>query len=258
MKPSTCCTLTALLLVNIPSTAAEPDGNAEVAKLLCKFVNEKLPKPFAFEDMSGWGKTVPDPGNLRATRLRRTWVQVGDRMELPNGIWTRTKIVIADPKQDIDIRIPAFRKMDDKKLDLQIEATVRLVGEREWKTWRYGIGLLPGITVQADVVVVITADCDVGVNVLKGKFPPEVEIAPAVRQVRLDIKEFAVRRIGPVALLGDTSKSVSDDLRGFIEGMVKAKEMEAKDFANKAIAETLKDGKAKLSVTDLLKLQNGK
>lgn len=257
MKPVAHFTLAFFLFTNPPVRAEEPDANAEVAKLLKKFIGEKLPKPFVFEDASDWGKTVPDPGNLRPTRLRRTVVQVGDRMEFPNGIWTRTKVVVADPNRDVDIRIPAFRKVDDKKIDLQVEATVRLVGEREFKPWRYGIGL-PGVDVQADVMVVITLDCDVAIKVLKDKFPPEIEVAPTVRNVRLDVKDFAVRRIGPVAFLGDTLKSVSDDLRGFIEGMIKAKEPDAKDFANKAIFQVLQDGKAKLSLADLLKLQGGK
>src|SRR5438128_774509 len=74
--------------------------HAELARLIHAAIVPKLPKEF--EDRSAWGRTIPDPGNLKLSGLR-TRVKVGDKEELAHGSWVRTRLWLDDPGKDVQI-----------------------------------------------------------------------------------------------------------------------------------------------------------
>src|ERR1700732_2862048 len=73
---------------------------SEFAKLIQAAVVPHIPREL--EDKSQWGKTIPDPGDLRLNRLR-THIRVGDKEDLPDGLWSRTRVVIDNPARDVQI-----------------------------------------------------------------------------------------------------------------------------------------------------------
>ena len=54
-------------------------------------------------------------------------------------------------------------------------------------------------------------------------------------------------------ITGEDARAVGEELRGILQDLLRTREGEVKDFANQAIAESLKDGKAVISASSLLK-----
>src|SRR5438874_12554024 len=63
---------------------AKPDYT-ELSRLIQRIAVGQIPK--VIEDNSGWTGSVPVPANLRLPRLKRELIKVGDRWDLPNGLW---------------------------------------------------------------------------------------------------------------------------------------------------------------------------
>lgn len=221
----------------------------ELSKLIHQAVVEKAPK--VYEDRSEWGKTIPAPDVVRFPRLKRVMIQNGDRMEVPDGTWKRTKVWLDDPSKNIQIQVRELKKLEGKNYRLVLDATVALHGERERKIWRNGIHLV-GLSVQADALIGVSLDCDVAVTINAAKFPPEVTVEPKIVESRLDLKEFDLNRVGIVE--GDLPRDIGNELKGILQELIKLYEPEVKERANVAIAKAIKEGKGTISATKLFKL----
>lgn len=240
---------TALLAVTLSPVRADDKPNySDLAKLIHQAVVTAAPKQY--EDRSGWGKTVPIPEKLPLPRLR-TRVKVGDKEELPDGMWIRSKVWLDDPAKDVRLAVRDLTKVDAKTIRLNLDATVAVHAERERKLWRKGLQLL-GLTTQADALVTATLDCEVGISFNAAKFPPELIVQPKVVGSRLELKEFTLRRVGPV-LEGEDAKVLGDELKVVLQELIRFYEPSVKEEANRAIAQALKEGKGKVSADALLK-----
>lgn len=222
----------------------------ELARLIHAAVVPSIPKQH--EDRSGWGKTIPDPGNLKVDGLR-THIKVGDKVELPHGKWVRTRFWLDDPAKDISIEVRQLRKLDAKTLRIQVAATAPVHGEREWKQWDKGL-LLLSVPVEADAMVVVVLDCDVVVKLDSKSFPPEVQVEPKVVESQLELKEFTLKRVGKLPL-GERAQKLGDELKGSLQESLRKQEPAVKEKANQAIAKGLKQGKGRLSPAVLLQLK---
>jgi hypothetical protein len=240
-------TLTALFLA-VGTHAGEEDEYAELSQFLQKTVVSKIPK--RLEDDSDWGKTIPDPGNLKGKR--RVRVKVGGRDELPHGLWTRTRVWFDDPAKDVRVRLTGLKSLDVKNVRLNLEVSVSFHAEQERQRWRKGLRLL-GFTVAADATVVARIDCDAAVSLKTDKFPPEADVIPKVVACDPELKEFRLNRVGVVQLEGQTAKDVGEELKGYLQAYLRAHRAEIQDRANRAIDEALRDGKENIPAMMLLK-----
>ena len=219
----------------------KPDYTALAAQIK-KAVLARMPKEF--EDLSEWGQTIPLPNDVRFPRLRRAVVKKGDRYEVPHGVWKRTKVWVADPDRDLQIRLADVGKGGKGQTRVRVEAQVTLRGSRERQRWAKGVRLFD-ITADADAVVAIGLDCDVKVSVDFKNLPPEVHVEPKVVGVQLNLKEFNIRRVGPVLVL--EQGELGEELKRTIQERMKTYEPQVKEYANKALAETLKSDKGLFS-----------
>ncbi|OAI47792.1 hypothetical protein AYO44_08830 [Planctomycetaceae bacterium SCGC AG-212-F19] len=234
-----------------PARTDEKAKYAELSQLLQQTVVAHIPKQI--DDFSDWNKTIPvTPGGLRLPGAKRTVLKVGDKDEWPNGTWKRTKIWFDDPAKDIRVKVKDFRKDEGKPYQVQIEAKVTLHGERERQQWTKGI-LLLAVTAQADAVVTITLDCEASAAFNIAKLPPELQIAPKVVDTRLTLNQFQLNNVANV-IRGELARELGNELQGTIQGMMHAREPQMTEFANKAIAKSLKDGKVAVSAAMLLKV----
>jgi hypothetical protein len=237
------------LLLLAPLAAVVPEDRPDfsaLSRLIQQSVIAHLPREY--EDRSQWGMTVPvDP--LLRSQERRTRVRVGDHDEWPHGLWKRLKLWMDDPARDLHIEVQDFRRLDDGKRRLTVAATAAGHAERERKRWRYGVPHL-GFTVDADGVVTATFDCEVDVTLDNTTFPPGIRVEPKVTACRLELREFVLRRIGPVS--GDAVRELGDELRDLVAALVRSYEPRAKELANRAIAKALKNGKGTFSAGALL------
>src|SRR5262249_41863761 len=91
---------------------------ADLSRLIHKVVAGQVPK--AIEDNSAWGKTIPIPDDLKLPKLR-TVIKVGDKMELPHGLWRKVKLTMADPAKDLRIRVKELNPVNGSKYSLKLE-----------------------------------------------------------------------------------------------------------------------------------------
>jgi hypothetical protein len=225
----------------------------EFSKLVHKIVVSQLPK--VHQDDSGWGGTVPLQEKLRLPRLR-TYVKVGDRIEVPHGFWRKVKVWLDDPAEDLTIRVRELKPIDAKIYRLSLDAEAELRGWTEVQHWQKGLALV-GFIANADAIISLSLDCDVAVSLKPGKFPPEVAVEPKVTRLKLDLKDFilhdvTLRRLGRV-LEGEQARDAADQFRGILKDLVRAAEPMVKDHANRAIEKGLREGKGTISAGALFK-----
>ena len=227
------------------SSAAAADGKPDytaIAAQIKKAILARMPREF--EDLSEWGRTIPLPTQVRFPRLRRVIVRKGDRLEVPDGVWKRTKVWVADPNRDLQIRIADAGKAGKDVTRVRVEALVALRGSRERQRWANGVRLFD-ITADADAVIAIGLDCDVRVSFNLKKLPPELHVEPKIVNVQLGLREFNIRRVGPVLVL--EQGELGEELKRTIQERMKTYEPQVKEYANRALAETLKTNKALFS-----------
>jgi hypothetical protein len=169
-------------------------------------------------------------------------------LELPHGTWKRTKVWIDDPDRDLRIAVPSIRLMG-KTTRLRVETTAALRCVRERQDWIRGVRLL-AVTAEADTVVQVGLDVDVTLAFDPAKPLDGLKVEAKVTQVQLDLKEFNLRRVGPVVF--HEQGPLGEELKAAIQERLVALEPKVKDYANRAIAEGLKNGK------DLLPAAGGK
>ena len=89
------------------------------------------------------------------------------------------------------------------------------------------------------MLVTISLEMDVAVSVDLRKKPPAITVQAKVRDAQLALKEFQLRRVGPVQF---QEGLLLQELKSVIEGKLKEYEPKVKQLADQMIAEALKDG----------------
>jgi hypothetical protein len=223
---------------------------ADLSKLIHKMVVKQVPREH--EEKFDWFKSIPIPPRLAAPNLPRTYVKTGDKKELAHGNWKRIVVRLDNPDKDLKIKVKEFAKQDKGgyRVVIDAEATVRCDGEM--KQWLRGLLLLQ-LDGKADATITSSMVCDVDVKINLKKFPPEVLVDPKILEMTLDLKNFNLTQVGG-SLEGEKIRQIGNDLMpDLIRGMMKSSEPMIKDYANKAIAQSLKESKGALSATELLK-----
>lgn len=222
------------------------DDYAQFSKLIHRVVVKHLPKEF--EDASGWGQMIEVPDNLPLAVLRKI-VKVGNHLEAPHGTWRRFKGKIENPDKNLKIAVKEFRKLDEKtyRVKADVDATVMCRGEVEH--WQKGL-LILGLDAVADADFHAAIVCDIGVSVNTKKFPPELNIEPKVTELSLELIDVKVRG-GPI-LKGENGRAMASDIKDVLRATVKASEPLVKEEANRAIAESLREGRGTISAAAIL------
>ena len=239
-----------------PAPSKSKPDYAEFSKLIHKMATARAPR--YVEDNSGWGQTVPIPPDLRLPRLRTT-VKVGNRLELPDGLWRKVRVSLKDPDKDIKIQVVDFKNLDSKKFRLALDVAAAVSTTVEAQQWQKGL-LLAGFNAQADVTVGVFLECDVGVTLAAVKFPPELKVEPTITTLKTELKNFdlrevTLRRLGKL-LEGEKAKEIGNQYKGILQDVMRAFEPLIKDQANQAIAQSLKEGKGTVSADAIFKIMN--
>jgi hypothetical protein len=231
----------------------EEKDYAEFSKLIHQVVVKQLPK--VFEDSSGWGQTVPIPPKLTLPKLR-TRIKVGDKEELPHGLWRKIKVWMTTPAKDLQIRVRDFKSVDGKTYRLVIEADALLHADVDAQHWQKGL-TLGGFTAQADVALNVLLNCDVQVSLVGKKFPPELKIEPKITDLKTDLKDFTLKQVAmkkiAIGIEGDAAKDVGNKFKDVLQQLLHSAEPAIKAKANEAIAKSLQDGKGTISAGEMMK-----
>ena len=226
----------------------------ELSRLIQKIAVAQAPK--VIEDNSGWTGSVPASTNLKLPRLKREMIKVGDRWELPQGIWHKEKVWLLEPEKTLAIRVRELKPLDAKTYRLVLDADVALHGVVEVQTWQKGLALL-GFIAEADAFIGLNLEFDIGITLETKKFPPEVKVVPKISELKTDLKDFALRqvtlrRLGTI-LEGETAREAGNQVKGYLQEAMRRYEPEFKERANETIARSLREGKGSFSADALLK-----
>ncbi|MBI1832729.1 MAG: hypothetical protein HYR84_14910 [Planctomycetes bacterium] len=224
-----------------------PQDFAEFSRIAHAIAVKQLPKQF--EDASGWGQRIEIPGNLPFMK-RRTVVKVGDKLEAPHGAWRKFKGKIEDPDKNLKINVKDFKKLNDSTYRLVVDVDVTMMCQVEWQQWQKGLLLLPAAAT-ADASLTAAIVCDVGVSLNFKKIPPALDLEPKIAELGLDLVDFKLRG-GPI-VPGETGKTLAAEFKSVLRTLVRATEPMVKDYANKAIVQSIKDGKGTISAGEIMK-----
>ncbi|HKI34576.1 MAG TPA: hypothetical protein VKA46_22160 [Gemmataceae bacterium] len=260
MKFPTWCAGLALLLAPVPlaaQTAPSPPSQeaarADLARLIHKAIVSKLPP--AYEDRSGWGHTVPLPDRLRLPRARRTLVQVGDRLEVPDGPWRKVRLRVDNPERDLRVRVTSFKRLDPMTYRVVFEADALLRAEADVQRWRNGL-LFADLTAGADVALNVRLEFDVAALIDAGR-APRMRLEPEMRDLQLNLKEFTPRQVSfrraGVTLAGEGVEAAGAELKESLQGVLRSLEPDLKTRAGEALARAVRERRELLPAGELLK-----
>jgi hypothetical protein len=227
---------------------------AEFSKVLQKLIASKIPK--MYEDTSGWGQTVPVPDRLRLAGLR-TLVRVGNHMELPHGLWRKVKVTMKDPEKDLKISVRDVKRINPKNMRVTVAAEASFGTAVQAQLWQKGLAL-PGFAGRANATLGVLVDCDVTMELVANKFPPELKVEPKVAGLKMDLHDFTLQEVSTLrlgrVLEGERAKEVGNQYKGILQDLMHSAEPTVKDYANEAIAKSIREGKGTLSAAQLFKI----
>lgn len=232
----------------VPADAkAAPPDYTEFSRIAHAIAVKQLPKQF--EDTSSWGQRIEIPANLPFMK-RRTVVRVGDRLEAPHGAWRKLRGKIEEPDKNLKIVVKDFKKLNSSTYRLVVDVDTTVMCQVEWQQWQKGLLLLPAeATADANLTAAIV--CDIAVSLNFKKVPPALVIEPKIAELGLNLVEFKVRG-GPI-VPGEIGQTLAAEFKSVLRTVVKATEPMVKDYANKAIEQSIRDGKGTISASEILK-----
>jgi hypothetical protein len=243
-----------LLPVAFPAAARADEAADGLARLIHKAVVAKLPP--VIEDKSGWGRTVPLPERVRFPRLRRTVVQVGDHMEVPDGPWRQLRLRVEDPDRDLRVRVRDFRRLGPTTYRVVVDTDVALRTEADIQRWRNGVELAD-LTARADVALNVRLECDVSARLDAGRVPPRLLLVPEVQDLKLNLRQFTPRQVtfrrAGVTIAGEGVEAAGEEVKDSLQAMLRAAEPDLKKRAGEGLARALKEGKDPLTAAELLR-----
>jgi hypothetical protein len=189
------------------------------------------------------------PAKLPLANLR-TYVKVGDKLELPHGAWRRFTGKIEDPDKNLKIKVKDFKKLDDKTYRIVLDVDALVFCQAEWEQWQKGL-LLVGAGGDADVHMTAAIVCDVGVSLDTRTFPPGLKLEPKVTELGLNLVDINLRG-GPL-LKGEKGDGLRNDLKDLLRSVVKSSEPFVKEQANLLITQSIREGKGSISATEIMK-----
>ncbi len=245
-----CIPISFVALVPLTAVSGEKEPKAdykEFSRLVHSIVVSQMPKEIV--DSSGWGGTIPVPPRLPFPLLR-TYVKVGDKLEVPHGTWRRFKGKIENPQKDLKILLTDFKRLNDKTYRIAFDVDATMAWNFELQQWQKGLLLLPvAATVDSHFTSAIVCDVDVELDI--ATFPPALKIAPKVVDLGLNLVDVKLRD-GP-QLSGENAERFANDIKDLLRVAVKASEPLVKAEVNRVIALSLKEGKGTIGLGAIMK-----
>lgn len=220
----------------------------ELSKTIREMALKSAPKEFVVTP--AWNLSTPFPPRLRLPNLPRATIQVGDRVELAHGLWKRGRITMPNAERELALEVTDLKALPDSKYRLSITSAAPLIIDYEFQQWINGLMLL-GVEGRAKARVKVDLDCEVALSFDFSSLPPGVKIDPKVTSLNVDLLALEVLdpnfANNPARIMG-----INEDLRGFVQTVLRGAEPTLRDEANKAIAAAIRDGKGTFSANKLL------
>jgi hypothetical protein len=157
----------------------------------------------------------------------------------------------------LQISVREVKRLDPKTIRVSVQADATFGTAVQAQLWQKGLAL-PGFSGRAGATIGVFIDCDVAMELVATKFPPELKVVPKVANLKMDLRDFNLQevstpRLGKV-LEGERAKQMGNQYRGILQDAMHSAEPTVKDYANEAIAKSIKEGKGTLGANALFKM----
>jgi hypothetical protein len=211
---------------------------AELERLIHKMVVAKLPEEI--EEKSGWGRMIPLPPVLRRPNLPRTVVQVDGAPMVPDGLWRKLRLRLADPDRDLRIKVHGLERLEATRYRLTLDADADLRAAADVQRWRNGI-LLADTTLRCRAAVNVFVECDLTARLDAGG----LRLEPELKDLKVSIKDFTLERVvlkrAGVVVEGDALTRLGKEVQGTLQDLLDARTPALKKRAEEALTRALKE-----------------
>ena len=205
-----------------PARSADPhaafSSSKRMEEIITAIVRESI--PHQYEDTRKWGGQKEVWAGLKIERdgLR---IKTKRRKKLVNdGTWKRYWARLKNPNQSFRIRAENVRSLPSGRVGLTLVIDAEITAFGRVSEWVRDVQLY-SFSVDADAVVQLRIDCDLGTKLDIKKLPPDVLLDPVVTDARLRLIRFELLRISE--LKGPLVRELGDGMRKVIEEKVAEK-----------------------------------
>lgn len=202
----------------------------DVVRWLERTLRANLPPDY--EDDRKWNqqKEVWDGIKLRREGLR---IETKRKKKLVNaGTWTRYKIAIVDPDQNLNIQVQRLEALADGRVAFTVTVDCALDVFGRLSRWVRDVQVI-SLSANADAACRLTLAGKVELRVNPLQFPPAVSLKPVVDVAHLELTYYRVRRVSQVG--GDFAKVLGEGLRGVVDDKVEDLNGKLKDKINQQL-----------------------
>ncbi len=214
--------------------ASDSDSNLaspQIVGWLKQIIRDNLPE--TYEDRRKWDlqKEVWDGVDFHREGMK---VKTKRKHKLVNhGTWTRYKLDMVDPDQNLKIQFRKLEATADNKVhfDVSVEMWLDIFGRLS--QWVRDVQMI-SLSANADAVCQLNITGTVAFQLNPLKFPPDIRIQPHVDTASVEISQFKVRRISQLG--GPLAEQLGNGLRAALENKLEESNERLAEKMNKQIA----------------------
>ena len=179
-----------------PTAMAPPLPSPEkLSEQVTRMLRDLAPREY--ENRKKWGLTKKvvsgvdiDRDGLKLKTHRR-WKTVND------GLWKRYKATIVDPERDLDFQVVELAEAGPGRIHMDIVLLANLDLEGRVVKYQRNVRLL-SLTAVANALVKLELSLELGASLDPTKLPPDVVLDVVVKDAKLRLLEFQLRRLSDV------------------------------------------------------------
>jgi hypothetical protein len=178
-----------------PAAAGLP-GSQSWGTLLRDLADDTIPRDY--EQRDGWGRQTEIVSGVRV-REKNGLPRISKRTKLVNhGVWRRYRVALHRPEEKLRFAVRDLQAAERGGLTFKVVVSARARCTAEAQFWNLGIRT-GSATVQADATLRLVARFEINgreLNPDDDGWLVDLEYAPEVDRVRIELDDFDVRRVG--------------------------------------------------------------
>lgn len=231
-----------------PLSAGAAPGPFAWSQLLRELAEETIPRDL--EQREGWGDQTEVVTGVRI-REKHGLPRISKRTKRVNhGVWRRYQVALHRPEETLRFAIQDVRAREGDGLTFKVCVSARVRCTAQSEFWNFGVRT-GSATVRADATLRVVARFSVrgrAVSPDDGGWLVEVEYAPEVERVRIELDDFDVRRLGH--LDGDLADGLGNLAQGVLAEVLQSQENKVARRIRRELVE--RDARVRLTVPRVL------
>ncbi len=209
------CGLAVLLFLPKLSVAAEPSlpaPDAALAAAISRLIEHAI--PLEYDKQKDWGAVAEIPVGVRTEgRGWRTRLKTRNRT-VNHGVWKHYRLRLVDPEEHLRVQLAEVRPVSPGRVAFALSVEAEVDAWARAKVYEYGVHLI-AVEVECDLRMHLAVDGELAVEFRGGAPGPRIALVPVVKDARLAIDEFHLRRVSNAK--GPLVRELGKGVRGLVE-----------------------------------------